>query len=68
MSVATIDRFLRMPRNPTRTKKAPRMTPEPRQRIKMRTLADWNEPPPGSMKMDLVAHCAAVNRGSLFIV
>jgi len=38
--------------------------PEPRRRIKMRTFADWNEPPPGSMEMDLVAHCGAVNRGS----
>jgi len=38
--------------------------PEPRRRIKMRTFADWNEPPPGSMEMDLVAHCGEVNRGS----
>ncbi len=30
----------------------------------MRTFADWNEPPPGSMEMDLVAHCGEVNRGS----
>jgi len=27
----------------------------------MRTFADWHEPPPGSMEMDLVAHCGAVN-------
>jgi hypothetical protein len=30
----------------------------------MRTFADWNEPAPGSMEMDLVAHCGPVNRGS----
>jgi hypothetical protein len=30
----------------------------------MRTFADWNELPPGSMEMDLVAHCGPVNRGS----
>ena len=30
----------------------------------MRTFADWNEPLPGSMEMDLVAHCGEVNRGS----
>lgn len=47
-----------------RTKKKPRVVPEPRRRIKMRTFADWNEPLPGSMEMDLVAHCGGVNRGS----
>ncbi|WP_287259032.1 transposase family protein [Mesorhizobium sp.] len=30
----------------------------------MRTFADWNEPLPGSMEMDLMAHCGEVNRGS----
>jgi transposase InsO family protein len=64
MSAATIDRLLRMPKSALHTKKAPRVVPEPRRRIKMRTFADWNEPPPGSMEMDLVAHCGAVNRGS----
>ena len=64
MSAATIDRLLRMPRSTTREKKAARVVPEPRRRIKMRTFADWNEPPPGSMEMDLVAHCGEVNRGS----
>ena len=64
MSAATIDRLLQMPRQATLTKKAPRVTPEPRRRIKMRTFADWKEPPPGNMEMDLVAHCGEVNRGS----
>ena len=64
MSAATIDRLLRTPRSATRTRKVPRVVPEPRRRIKMRTFADWNDPPPGSMEMDLVAHCGAVNRGS----
>src|SRR5688572_28578645 len=64
MSAATIDRLLRLPKNATRTRKAARAVPEPRRRIKMRTFADWNEPPPGSMEMDLVAHCGEVNRGS----
>ena len=64
MSAATIDRLLQMPRRTTRTKKPPRVVPEPRRRIKMRTFADWNEPLPGSMEMDLVAHCGEVNRGS----
>jgi len=64
MSAATIDRLLRMPRSASRTRKVPRVVPEPRRRIKMRTFADWNDPSPGSMEMDLVAHCGPVNRGS----
>ena len=64
MSAATIDRMLRAPRNATRTRKLRRVTPEIRRRIAVRTFADWNEPPPGSMEMDLVAHCGDMNRGS----
>jgi transposase InsO family protein len=64
MSASTIDRLLRMPRNATRTREIARVVPEPRRRIKMRTFADWNEPAPGSMEMDLVAHCGEANRGS----
>src|SRR5690349_24542934 len=44
-------------RGTRRLQKAPRVMPEPRRRIKMRTFADWKEPPPGNMEMDLVAHC-----------
>jgi hypothetical protein len=57
MSAATIDRLLKVPRRTTVTNKAPRAMPEARRRIKMRTFADWKEPPPGNMEMDLVAHC-----------
>ena len=64
MSAATIDRLLRAPRSVTRSKKRRRLEPEPRRRIPLRTFADWNEPLPGSMEMDLVAHCGAVSRGS----
>ena len=64
MSASTIDRLLRMPRSTSRARKPPRVVPEPRRRIRMRTFADWNEPPPGCMEMDLVAHCGPVNRGS----
>lgn len=38
MSAATIDRLLREPRQTTQTKKPPRTVPEPRRRIKLRTL------------------------------
>ncbi|SJM32485.1 conserved hypothetical protein [Mesorhizobium delmotii] len=49
MSAATIDRLLQIPRRTGRTKK-PRVVPGPRRRIKMRTFADWNEPPPAAWK------------------
>jgi hypothetical protein len=60
MSAATVDRLLRAPRQARGTKPRKRVEPEPRRRIKMRTFADWNDPAPGSMEMDLVAHCGSV--------
>ncbi len=64
MSAATIDRLLRVPRSATNLKKRRRAMPEARRRVPVRTFADWNEPPPGSMEMDCVAHCGDANRGS----
>ena len=64
MSAATIDRLLRAPRQATRIKRPRRVVPEIRRRVRVRTFADWHEPPPGSMEMDLVAHCGDMNRGS----
>ena len=64
MSASTIDRLLRVPRSATRLKKARRAMPAARRRVPVRTFADWNEPAPGSMEMDLVAHCGEANRGS----
>jgi hypothetical protein len=64
MSASTIDRLLREPRSATRLKKARRVMPAARRRVPVRTFADWNEPPPGSMEMDCVAHCGEANRGS----
>ncbi|MGH8279058.1 MAG: integrase catalytic domain-containing protein [Gammaproteobacteria bacterium] len=64
MSASTIDRLLRMPRSATRLKKARRAMPAARRRVPVRTFADWNEPPPGSMEMDCVAHCGEATRGS----
>jgi hypothetical protein len=64
MSASTIDRLLRMPRSTLRPRKNRRVVPELRRRVRIRTFTEWNEPPPGSMEMDLVAHCGEVNRGS----
>jgi hypothetical protein len=52
MSAATIDRSLRDVRRATRSRPPRRIVPEPRRRVPLRTFADWNEPPPGSMEMD----------------
>jgi hypothetical protein len=64
MSASTIDRLLRVPRSATRLKKVRRAMPAARRRVPVRTFADWNEPAPGSMEMDLVAHCGDANCGS----
>ena len=61
MSASTIDRRMRAA---TRLKKRHRAVPERRRRVPVRTFADRNDPPPGGMEMDLVAHCGEVNRGS----
>jgi hypothetical protein len=59
-----MDRLLRMSRNATRTKKAPRITVRATPAHKDANLADWNEPPPRQHGNGLVAHCGTVNRGS----
>jgi hypothetical protein len=64
MSAATIDRLLRAPRQATHAKKRRRVVSEIRRRVRVRTFADWNDPSPGSMEMDLVAHCGETTRGS----
>jgi hypothetical protein len=64
MSAATIDRLLKGPKAASGTKKRRRVVPEIRRRVPVRTFADWGDPLPGSMEMDLVAHCGDVNRGS----
>ena len=64
MSAATIDRLLRAPRSVTRSKKRSSDRAGAAPTHSASHFADWNEPLPGSMEMDLVAHCGAVSRGS----
>jgi hypothetical protein len=64
MSDTTMDRMLRAPKSTLKPRKRRLIVPELRRRIAIRTFADWHEPPPGSMEMDLVAHCGGVARGS----
>jgi Integrase core domain len=64
MSAATIDRLLRAPRRAAHGKPRRRAVPAIRRRVPVRTFADWHDPPPGCMEMDLVAHCGDSTRGS----
>ena len=63
-SAATMDRLLQGARQAAGLKKAARVAPAVRSSIPIRTFADWSEPPPGSMEVDLVAHCGDVAAGS----
>jgi hypothetical protein len=64
MSAATIDRLLRSAKLPTKNRK-PRSHPSAvRHQVPVRTFADWGDPDPGSMEMDLVAHNGGNARGS----
>jgi hypothetical protein len=49
---------------PLRSKRPHRVVPEVCRRVPLRTFADWNEPLPGGMEMDTVAHCGEVNRSN----
>jgi len=66
MSAATIDRALRDIRRQagaaTRRRSAP--SAAIRRSVPVRTFDDWNDPPPGFVEADLVAHSGPVTRGS----
>ncbi len=63
MSAATIDRLLASRRETAqyrRRKSRPRVA----QSIPVRTFADWKQPEPGFLEIDLVAHCSDSVEGS----
>ena len=65
MSASTIDRSLREVREQASGRKR-RRTAAPssvRKRIPVRTFSDWDDPPPGFVEADLVAHCGPVANG-----
>lgn len=64
LSASTIDRLLQSTRAVAQPRRRPRGAPTLRRRVPVRTFADWKEPPPGSMEMDLVAHCGESIAGS----
>ncbi len=64
ISAATIDRLLAPTRLQVRGKRRRRRAPAVRSSIPIRTFNDWNDPPPGFMEADLVAHCGGNPAGS----
>lgn len=63
-SAATIDRLLAGVRGTARGRRKPRARSRASQAIPVRTFADWKEPEPGFVEMDLVAHCGDSLEGS----
>lgn len=65
MSAATIDRALRGVREQAGgRRRKPAATSSVRRSIPVRTHSDWQDPPPGFVEADLVAHSGPVTRGS----
>src|SRR5512133_1852041 len=66
ISAATIDRVLRDVRQQagTATRRRSRPSAEIRRSVRVRTLTNWNDPSPGFVEADLVAHSGPVARGS----
>lgn len=65
ISAATIDRVLRAQRERTGAASRRRDSPSAiRRSIPVRTFSDWNDPPPGFVEADLVAHSGPVASGA----
>jgi hypothetical protein len=66
MSAATIDRALRAVKDPACGKKRRRTPPSAavRRSVPVRTFSDWQDPAPGFVEADLVAHSGPTTRGS----
>jgi hypothetical protein len=66
MSAATIDRVLREVRQQAGRSTRRKVVPSAaiRRSVPVRTFDDWDNPPPGFVEADLVAHSGPVTRGS----
>jgi hypothetical protein len=64
VSAATIDRLLTGPRVGVRGRRRQRAASPIRRSVPVRTFADWQDPPPGYVEADLVAHCGESTAGS----
>ena len=63
-SAATRDRLLKPVRATVARRSKRRRRLSPGRNIPVRTIADWNRPPPGFLEIDLVAHCGESMGGS----
>src|SRR5664280_1985481 len=65
-SAATMDRALREARGATGGRPRRRSPPSAaiRRSVAVRTFSDWDDPPPGFMEADLVAHSGPTSKGS----
>jgi hypothetical protein len=64
LSSATIDRLLRDVRSSAGRRHGHRRPTALRKSVPVRTFADWRDPIPGFMEIDLVAHCGDFGAGS----
>jgi hypothetical protein len=63
-SPATIDRLLRPARGHTTRRRKRKSSPQARKQVPVRTFADWGDALPGSLEVDLVAHCGGSMEGA----
>jgi Integrase core domain len=64
ISPATIDRLLAPVRGASSRRKKRKATSKPSQAIPIRTFADWQEPGPGFLEVDFVAHGGDAMQGT----
>ncbi|MBI0538223.1 transposase [Roseomonas sp. KE2513] len=66
MSAATMDRALRQARDGAAGRRRRRMAPSAavRRSVPVRTFSDWDDPAPGYVEADLVAHSGPTAKGS----
>ena len=65
VSAVTIDRLLAPIRREAKPRKKRRRPPKTREAIPVRTFADWQEPVPGYLEIDFVAHCGGSMSGEV---
>ena len=64
VSAATIDRLLAPVRRVASQRKKRRATKKVSKQVPVRTFSDWNEPLPGYLEIDFVAHCGGSMAGT----
>ncbi len=65
VSAATIDRLLAPIRGKAQGRRKRRQTSKVSNKVPVRTFADWNQPDPGWLEIDFVAHCGGSMAGSV---